>query len=161
MSRIQLTGCEGRNVQIDAGGYEDFPMAELMLEPPAHAAIFGVTLFEQSGHRAMRVVTTQPAESEPSRLPIGLPADVELPGGEKSPYARHVDELTMAEWWAVALRLSTLVSVEFEVPGEDLVIAMKGQPNRYGPAVLEVRDREGKVLKRFEREQVPVRLVPQ
>ena len=113
----------------------------------------GLRVLYLSMARAARVLV---ARNEP----FGLPADVELPPPEKQPYAQHVDELTMADWWVIALKSCDLASVQFEVPGEDLVIVMQGRPDRYGPAVVEIRNREGKVLKRFEREQIEVKLVP-
>jgi len=128
---------------------------------PADEAVLGVSLFKQPGLIIHPVWTAIPAAAtRPAELPMGMPGHVPLAPYDKKPYAQHIEALTLADWWAIAFRDSTFVSAQFEVPNEDLVIIMQGRPDRYGPAVVEIRNHEGKVIKRFEREQVPVKMVP-
>ena len=75
---------------------------------------------------------------------------------DKRPFAEHAQELGVLDWWAIALWLGEHVTIEFDVPEENLRIIMTGHPHQYGPAVLEVRKPDGTVVRRFEQPQVSV-----
>lgn len=156
VKEIELAGREGQNAHVDASGYDDFPIAMVAPAPPMSASILGVSLLRPAIARAGPQAVSGTAESRPAETVGELPAEIPPAPVEKRPYAEHIDELTLADWWAIALRSAELVSVRFELPDEGLQIVLQGRPDRHGPAVVEIRDGEGKVLKRFERRQVEV-----
>ena len=66
------------------------------------------------------------------------------------------EQTTMTDWWAAALTRAERVTVRFELPRDKLVITMAGDPSRYGPAIVEVKTQDGRLIKRFERRQLKV-----
>lgn len=159
--RVELIGTQGQNAQIDPDGYEGFPIAVVTPAPPANAAVLGVTMFQRNKSRVRRSASSTPAETQPADPMTDLPADIPDPPYGKRPYAQHLNELNLADWWAIALKASDLVTLQFEVPEEDLVIVMQGRPDQYdGPAVVEIRNHAGQVLKRFERQPIAAQSVP-
>jgi hypothetical protein len=76
---------------------------------------------------------------------------------ELRPYARHADQLTMADWCAIASGHADDVTVEFRVPDEKLRIVLRGNARQYALSGLEVWTADGRLLKRFELKQTAVK----
>ena len=49
------------------------------------------------------------------------------------------------------------VAMDFLIPGEDLRIIIQGNPREFASAVMEIRTQDGRLIKRFEEEQLPVK----
>jgi len=79
----------------------------------------------------------------------------------RKPYAKNAEKLATVDWWAIALQEAEEVTMRFVVPEENLEITMRGNPRLYGPAVMEVKTIDGKLLRRFEQQQVDVKKIEQ
>jgi hypothetical protein len=174
VDRVELQGRDGRSASIDTRGYHETPLATVGLGTPTELQILGtrgyweggtpiVAILDPNGVRelyALARATSQPSSSPaPAFNPLehlhAVPEDLK-------PYAEHVDQLSLADWWAIALEAAKEVTVEFRVPSEKLQIVLRGDTHGYGPSVLEVRTADGRLLKRYEQKQIPVeRLEPQ
>ncbi len=160
VERIQLVSKDGSSVDVDMNGYQGAPVASMGLGAPDKFQILGTqTLWH--GPRVVLIADPQDV--------AGYMKDRALPpfAGEEEqiqarnfaregvrPYQEHVEELSLADWWAIAQNEATGVVVTYAIPQEGLIVTMSGNPREYGPAELEVRNANGDVLKRFERKQI-------
>ena len=161
VERVELAARDGRTARVEAGAGDSTPTAQVGPGGPLPVQPVGADMWDRAGTvmiadpdlvaAALQAATTQPT-SRPSEIHLlGRSAADEL-----RPYAAHVDKLALAEWWAIALSEANEVTVEFDIPEEGLHILMRGNPHEYGPAVLEVRSADGRLLARFARQQIPV-----
>jgi hypothetical protein len=81
---------------------------------------------------------------------IEADAATRRPPAELRPYAEHVDQLSRADWCAIALEPGNEIAVEYRVSHENLRIVIHGSPRRYAPGVLEVWTADGRLLKRYD-----------
>ncbi len=169
VDRIEFVSRDGRSASIDTRGYREIPVATLDLGTPAELEILGtrgywdggssvVTIMDANAVKALVEVhqaVTQPSDSPDHKpLPAPVPHFARM---DLKPYAKHVDELDLTDWWAIALQEGSKVTVEFQVPDEQLRIVLTGDSRQYGPSVLEVWTADGHLLKRFEQEPILVR----
>jgi hypothetical protein len=164
VDHIELVSRDGRVASIERDGYRDIPVATVGPNaPPGGIQLLGTTTFWQGSNTVVIFdpdmmsgfpdrATTQPAPG----LTLGK-STVRLVPDELRPYAEHAADLKPVDWWAIASNEATEVSIECRIPDEGLIITMRGDPHKYGPAVLEVRTEDGRLLKRIERQQVPVK----
>ena len=168
VDRIELAACDGRNASISMDRSGSPPTAMIAPDPPHELQVFGT-----SGiwHGSNIVLIAEPKVIEKlhgiaaSQLAEAMPPDrqkaqptmtVRTPSPEMRPYAEHADEMTLTDWWAIALGESTEVTLEFDVPAENLKIRMRGNPREFGPATLQVRTNEGQLIRQFEQQQISV-----
>jgi hypothetical protein len=161
--RVELMARDARTAVIETGINDKPPVAHVGPCGPVPLQLVGVEDLWELG----RVTLIVDPESVPegARRAATQPAAPQDTGGARvwtppeglRPYAAHVDEIGLTDWWAIALDSTNQVSVDFTVPGEGLHIVMRGNPREYGPAVVEVRSDDGRVLRRFERQQVGVK----
>ena len=137
VDRVEFLSRDGRSASIDTRGYRHTPIATLDLGSPARVEILGTKGY-WDGATSVSESTLEPAPHE------------------LKPYAKHVDQLALTQWWAIALQEADDVSIEFRVPDEKLRILLRGDPRQYGPAVLEVRTADGRLLKRLTQEQIQI-----
>jgi len=158
---ITLGGRDGRAAMIDPTGYKEVPLALVGPQTLGPLHILGTEAIWCDDNVAFVCTTnpatlTQPATSQPTESFLDhlrhVPAD-------KKPYAKHVAELTLHDWWAIALEEGASVTVEFELPDEDVRIIAKGKKRRHGPQVVEVRTTDGKLLKRYEQKPIKAKEV--
>lgn len=156
---VRMQSKEGRVVHLDLNGYRDFPTAVVSLEAPEGAQLLGVrggpieelrcvTIIDPDIAARLRLATRPADELRPEELRTRL-----VPN-DQHPFIKHLDDLTLADWWAIALTDAAQVRMHFDLPHEGLVIFIQGEPGKYGPAILEVQDSSGRVLRRFERRQL-------
>lgn len=164
VDHIELVSRDGRTASIESDGYRNMPVATVGPNaPPGGVQLLGTSTFWRGSSvvliadadtlsDALGGAATQPVQRRKprERSMRGVPTELR-------PYAEHADDLKPVDWWAIALQEATEVSIECRIPDEGLVISMTGDPNKYGPAVLEVRTEDGRLLKRIERQQVPVK----
>ena len=166
VDQIEFVSRDGRSASIDPQGYRDVPVATINLASPSGTEILGTRGYWDGGRGNVLIMepdsvqalldglsktATQPSASpDPGKCPVhSVPTELR-------PYAQHIDQLSLADCWAVALQYADLVTVEFRVPEEHLLITLQGDPRQLGPSILEVRSEDGRLLRRFERKRVPV-----
>jgi hypothetical protein len=165
--RIEMTSADGQTLALDmAADEKGGPIVTLRPEDGLAIPMAGTQLFQEPEPPfdivvdpvIMEAVVAErkdhPEKSDAHAFPFDtrrrcVPVD-------KQPFAEHADELGLLDWWAIALGRAEQATIEFVVPQENLRIVMKGHPNRYSPATLEVRAEDGTVIRRFEQQQVPI-----
>jgi hypothetical protein len=162
VDRIELEARDSRPAVIDTGSGDKTPVAHVGPTGVVPSCFVGDDRL-WDGNRvvliadpdtiagALRRTATQPATTQPASL-----GRFWTPPRELQPYAAHADQIGFADWWALALQQASSVSVDFALPDEGLHIVMQGNSHEYGPAIVEVRDNEGRVLRSFARQQLPV-----
>jgi hypothetical protein len=163
VDRVELTARDARTAVIQSGTSDEPPVARVGPCAPMPLRLVGVD--DVWGMRGMALIADPERVADELRRAATQPAMPRSMGGTRvwtppeglRPYAAHVDEIRLTEWWAIALDSTNQVCVDFTVPGEGLHVVMQGNPREYGPAVVEVRSDDGRVLRRFERQQVGVK----
>ncbi len=158
---ITLGSRDGREAMIDPTGYKKVPLALVGPQVLGPMRILGTEAIWRDDSVALVCTTnpatlTQPATSQPAKSFLDYVRQVP---SDKRPYAKHVAELTLHDWWAIALQEGASVTVEFELPHEDVRIIAKGEERQYGPEVVEVRTKDGKLLKRYEQRSIEAKEV--
>lgn len=168
VDRIELMARDGHAAAISMSQSGSPPTAIIGPDPPQQLEVFGTSGIWHGSNVVLvaepediaelrRISASQPAAtSQPAEEPIPLMKKLQSPEHEMRPYLEHADELTLADWWAIALGESADVTLEFDVPAENLKIQMRGNPRQYGPAQLQVRTSDGRLIRQFERQQIPV-----
>ena len=168
VERIEMPSCDGRVASVDPEGYCGIPVATLGIDAPMDLEILGTRRIFRS-HGAVMIMD---AESAQQLAEVAQETDSETQAHSESallsrqmvrhdmrPYVQNIEKLTLLDWWAIALEEADHVALDFIVPHENLRIIMQGDPRQYGPAVLEIRTQDGRLVRRFEQEQVPVQRV--
>jgi hypothetical protein len=161
---VELRSHDGRTVVVSAEGYNAMPIAEVAVKPPDAVQVLG-TRVVWAGPMAALIVEgdlcavaeaaadgTCDSSEQPSLRVRGVP-------GDRRPFADHVDELTLADWWAIAQSSADSVTVEYHVPSEKLRVVASGPMPGAGPATLEVFAEDGRLLKRYERRPMKVKRI--
>ena len=165
VDKIELMGPHGRVARVDPKGYSGVPVAALGIDAPMNMQILGTrAIFRSYGaavvldQKSAQQLTEGDgrAESGTSEQPQKTPLRLRTAPVDMKPYAENAEELTPADWWAIALQESEQVALDFTVPHEGLRILMQGDPRKYGPAVIEIRTQDGRLVKRFEEVQISV-----
>jgi len=163
--QIQFTSSDGRVASIDPDGYADVPIAVVGVDARLGTHILGTSSIFHSGSPVVVVDlgafqelsdSTVETDSDAAQESEAVSVQWRSVPSTLKPYAENVDELTLVDWWAIAMQEAEHVAVDYLVPHEGLRITVQGDPRKYGPAILEVRTPDGRLLKRFEEEQVPV-----
>lgn len=162
VKHIKLGSQDGRVAIIDTNDYKGAPITGVGL--PGQSGIpltgtagpsqlIGIVLLADPARVAEEL---RQAEDLKDRHAIELKGEAVLPIDVERPLVDHADEMSLAQWWAVAVQEAREVSVRYELPNENLHIITRGDPSAYGPAVMEVWTNDGKLLRKFERQQIPV-----
>ena len=155
VERLMELGAHGKILDIGTGpGHIPLMLAERVPD----GEIIGIDMASHMlAHAERHLAASQLAEAMPPDRQKAQPTmTVRAPCPEMRPYAEHADEMTLTDWWAIALGESTEVTLEFDVPAENLKIRMRGNPREFGPATLQVRTNEGQLIRQFEQQQISV-----
>ncbi len=167
VDRIEFLSRDGRSASIDTRGYRETPVASIDVGKPQELRILGTKGFWDGNNSIVFILdpnfAREMVEASAATQPATQPAKKTYSGmgfrgvsEDLRPYAEHVDQLELVDWWAIALQEANDVMMEFRVPKENVRIVLRGDPDQFGPAVLEVWTTDGRCLKRIEQQQVPV-----
>lgn len=170
VERVLLPSRDGRVASVEMNAYLEAPLASIDLSGMGGVQVLGVRGV-WGGERMVLIMEPEAAKrlAEAERAAPHRPAPASQPAEppfrpiptQLQPYREHVDELNLADWWAIATQSASDVRLEYRLPDEKLRIVMQGDPRAYGPATLEVQTEDGQVLRRFEQQQIGVTLTSQ
>jgi hypothetical protein len=165
VERVEFGSTDGRFACIDTRGGGESPVAMVEPNTPVCLTIPGAEVYRNGIISSAFNLAARSAKAQMYRAamqPVGqvLPQTgagkltTRRVSAELKPYAQHADQLTVADWCAIASEHADDVTVEFRVPDEKLRIVLHGNARQYGLSGLEVWTADGRLLKRFELKQL-------
>ncbi len=146
VKRIKLPATDGRCAEVDVEGWREIPIASIEMSDGAGVVVMGAQAFTSwvFGNPYEAIEATRLGTTQPASQPVDWPGQLR----------------TAAEWMTIAPGFAEEVTVEYRIPKQGLWVTLRGSPHASAPDVLEVRDSQGRVLNRFQREELEVRELP-